>query len=69
MNKFQKLWEYVASENREELLLSFEEIEKLLGFPIDHSFLSFKKELLPFGFEVKKISMKEKTVRFIKTED
>ena len=69
MNKFQKLWEYVASENREELLLSFEEIEKLLGFPIDHSFLSFKKELLPFGFEVIKISMKEKTVRFIKTED
>ncbi len=69
MSKFQKLWEYVASENREELLLSFEEIEKLLGFPIDHSFLSFKKELLPFGFEVKKISMKEKTVRFIKTED
>lgn len=69
MSKYQKLWEYVASENREELLLSFEEIEKLLGFPIDHSFLSFKKELLPFGFEVKKISMKEKTVRFIKTED
>ena len=69
MSKFQKLWEYVASENREELLLSFEEIEKLLGFPIDHSFLSFKKELLLFGFEVKKISMKEKTVRFIKTED
>ena len=69
MSKYQKLREYVASENREELLLSFEEIEKLLGFPIDHSFLSFKKELLPFGFEVKKISMKEKTVRFIKTED
>ncbi len=69
MSKYQKLWEYVAAENREELLLSFEEIEKLLGFPIDHSFLSFKKELLPFGFEVKKISMKEKTVRFIKTED
>lgn len=54
MSKYQKLWEYVAAENREELLLSFEEIEKLLGFPIDHSFLSFKKELLPFGFEVKK---------------
>lgn len=60
MSRYQKLWEYVAAENREELLLSFEEIEKLLGFPIDHSFLSFKKELLPFGFEVKKISMKEK---------
>ncbi len=69
MSKYLKLWEHIVSENREELLLSFEEIEKLLGFPIDHSFLSFKKELLPFGFEVKKISMKEKTVKFIKTED
>lgn len=69
MSKYLKLWEYVVSKNSEELLLSFEEIEKLLGFPIDHSFLSFKKELLPLGFEVKKISMKEKTVRFIKKED
>ncbi len=69
MSKYLKLWERVAAENREELLLSFEEIEKLLGFPIDHSFLSFKKELLPLGFEVKKISMKEKTVRFIKRKD
>lgn len=68
MSKYQKLWEYVAQENKTELLLSFAEIEKLLSFPIDHSFLSFKKELLPMGFEVKKISMKEKTVKFIKSE-
>lgn len=68
MSKYQKLWEYVAQENKAELLLSFAEIEKLLSFPIDHSFLSFKKELLPMGFEVKKISMKEKTAKFIKSE-
>lgn len=66
MSKFEKLWEHVKAQNESELTLSFEEIREILGFPIDHSFLSFKKELLPFGFEVQKISMKEKTVNFIK---
>lgn len=66
MSKYEKLWEYVVTQNEEELLLSFEKIAEVLTFPIDHSFLSYKKELLPLGFEVKKISMKEKTVRFLK---
>ena len=66
MSKYEKLWEYVVIQNEEELLLSFEKIEEILTFPIDHSFLGYKKELLPLGFEVKKISMKEKTVRFMK---
>lgn len=66
MSKYEILWEYVVIQNEEELLLSFEKIEEILTFPIDHSFLSYKKELLPLGFEVKKISMKEKTVRFLK---
>lgn len=66
MSKYQKLWEYVKAENKNELTLPFEKIEEVLGFPIDHSFLTFKKELLAFGFEVSKISMKDKTVKFIK---
>ena len=66
MSKYQKLWEYIETENKDELTLSFEIIEEVLGFPIDHSFLTFKKELLAFGFEVSKISMKDKTVKFIK---
>lgn len=69
MSKYNALWEHVERENKKELSLTFEEIEGLLGFPIDHSFLKNKKELLPLGFEVKKISMKEKTVKFIKKED
>ena len=32
--------------------------------PIDHSFLRYKKDLAGYGFEVGKISMKEKTVSF-----
>lgn len=69
MSKFEKLWEHVKAQNESELTLSFEEIREILGFPIDHSFLSFKKELLPFGFEVQKISMKQKTVKFSRKEN
>ena len=64
MNKYNPLWEYVKNSNKELIQLTFEEIQKLLGFPIDHSFLTFKKELVDYGFEVKKISLRDKTVLF-----
>ena len=67
MSKYQKLWEYIEKLDKEELTLSFEKAGSVLGFPVDHSFLIFKKELLPFGFEVGKISMKNKSISFIKT--
>ena len=41
-------------------------IKNVLGFEIDHSFLNYKKELLEYGYEVFKISLKEKTVLFNK---
>lgn len=34
--------------------------------PIDHSLLTYKKELLSYGYKVEKISMKEHTVTFEK---
>jgi len=34
--------------------------------PIDHLFLNFKKELTNYGYQVGKISMKEKSVSFEK---
>lgn len=40
----------------------------ILGFAIDHSFLTYKKELKEYGYEVSKISMKRKTVIFNKIE-
>jgi hypothetical protein len=49
--------------------LTFAEIENIAGVPIDHSFLTFKKELLQYGFKVVKISMKELTVDFEKVEE
>lgn len=48
------------------LKLTFDEIQNIAGVPIDHSFLNFKKELTNYGYQVGKISMKEKTVSFEK---
>lgn len=45
--------------------LTFDEIEDVLGFQIDHSFLKYKKELAERGAEVLSISLKNKTVFFM----
>lgn len=36
--------------------------------PIGHSFLTYKIELIEYGYKVGKISMKEQTVEFIKEQ-
>lgn len=69
MSKYQALWEYIQTINAEKISLSYSEIEGLLGFPIDHSFLRYKKELTEYGWNVKKISMKEQTVIFKRSLD
>ena len=66
MSKYNLLWDYVKKSGRDFLKLTFKEIENILGAPIDHSFLNFKKELADYGYRVEKISMKEKTVSFEK---
>ncbi len=66
MSKYEKLWKYLKENNKEEYKLSYEEIKNILGFDIDHSFLTYKKELKEYGYEVSKISIKEKTVDFKK---
>lgn len=68
MSKYESLWKFVKKKNKDELTLSFEEIHKITGFEIDHSFLNFKKELINFGFEVKKISLKENYIIFQKRD-
>ena len=68
MSKFNALWEKIGQDGRSLFTLSFAEIEKMAGLPIDHSFLNAKKELLAYGYQVKKISLKEQTVMFQKVE-
>ena len=64
MSKYDPLWEYIKTRKEQNFKLTFSEIEKIAGVPIDHSFLKYKKELLEYGYEVGKISMKEQTVVF-----
>lgn len=64
MSKYEPLWKAVGARGEESFMLTFAEIERLLGFPIDHSFLNFKKELTSYGYAVGKISLKGQTVAF-----
>lgn len=64
MSKYDQLWQYIKDNKTGDFELSFDEIEKAAGLPIDHSFLRYKKELPDYDFEVKKISLKNKTVKF-----
>lgn len=60
MSKYQPLWDYVKAHDQDVYDLSFEDISRILGFEIDHAFLTYKKELLDMGYEVGKISLKNK---------
>jgi hypothetical protein len=50
------------------LKLSLEEIITIVGFDIDHSFLTHKKEIGQLGYKVSKISLKEKYIVFNKID-
>ena len=68
MSKYGPLWKYIKDNQKAEYKLTYEEIRNILGFDIDHSFLTYKKELLEYGYEVVKISIKEKYVLIHKIE-
>ncbi|MGH0054452.1 MAG: hypothetical protein ACQ5SW_13765 [Sphaerochaetaceae bacterium] len=66
MSKYDPLWQHLQADGREKFLLTYDEIKTVLGFDIDHSFLTYKKEAVHYGYSVGKISMKEKHVTFNK---
>ncbi|MBK8054928.1 MAG: hypothetical protein IPK35_17065 [Saprospiraceae bacterium] len=66
MSKYNALWEYIQKNGHQSFKLSFDEIKSIAGIAIDHSFLNYKKELLSYGYNVEKISLKYKTVLFRK---
>ncbi len=68
MSKYKSLWKWINENGTDSFSLTYAEIEKIAGLPIDHSFLKYKKELLEYGFQVGKISLKEQTVMFNKIE-
>ncbi len=66
MSKYLPLWQYLRSAEPNSITLTFKQIKDILGFEIDHSFLNCKKEAKEFGFIVKKISLKNETVIFVR---
>ena len=62
MSKYEPLCKYIKGNNKNEYKLSYDEIKRILGFSIDHSFLNYKKELKEYGYIVKKILLKDKIV-------
>ncbi len=67
MSKYDALWTYLKNSPQESLTLTFKEIQEITGFPLDHSFLNYKKELAGYGWQAGKISMKNQTAFFKKT--
>lgn len=68
MSKYDALWAWIKKNGTNGFKLTFSEIEQIAGFPIDHSFLTYKKELMNYGYQVGKISRKEQTVTFRKLD-
>lgn len=66
MSKYDALWNWIKENGSDGFKLTYEEIEQIAGVSIDHSFLTYKKELLNYGYKVGKTSMKEQTVSFEK---
>lgn len=66
MSRYTPLWEYIGAQTEPSLSLTFAEIEQIAGIPIDHSFLTCKKELTAYGWRVGKISMKAKHISFVR---
>lgn len=64
MSKYNALWAWIRENGTDSFKLTFAEIEQIAGVPIDHSFLVYKKELMGYGYQVVKISLKEQTVLF-----
>lgn len=70
MSKYKDLWIYIdlifKQTNKEKIEISFNQIKEAIGFEIDHSFLTYKKELLDYGYKVEKIKLKDKKIIFSK---
>ncbi len=64
MSKYAPLWQWLKEKDEPSLTLSFAEVQAITGFPMDHAFLTCKRELTSYGYEVGRISMKTGTVTF-----
>lgn len=63
---YQPLWDYIRNSGELEVRLTYEEIEKISGRPLDHVFLFSRDELLRYGYCVYRLSARERAVWFYK---
>ena len=68
MSRYDALWRWIQKNGEDGIVLSFRKIEEITGQPVSHSFLTYKKELLQYGYRVGKISMKRETVEFLRED-
>ena len=68
MSKYDALWAWIRENGTDSFKLTFDEIGQIAGQPLDHSFLAYKKELMGYGYQVVKISLKEQAVLFQKLD-
>ena len=54
MSKYDALWAWIKENGAYSFKLTFAEIEQIAGFPIDHSFLTHKKELMAMGIRLER---------------
>ena len=66
MSKYEPLWKWIKENGSDSFKLTYAEMEEITSIAIDHSFLTYKKELMDYGYQVGKASMKEQTVFFQK---
>lgn len=66
MSKYKPLWEFLSTQSDTRITLTFAQIAKITGFPFDHAFLTFKKELPEYGWQFEKLSLKNQTVSFVR---
>lgn len=69
VSKYDSLWKHLYNSGNDHIKLSFDEIQKIIGVEIDHSFLNYKKEAKKYGYQVGRISLKEKNVVFTKIDN
>ena len=67
MSKYDALWAWIRENGTDSFNLTFAQIKQIAGVSIDHSFLASKKELMGYGYQVVKISLREQTVLFQKS--
>ena len=67
MSKYEPLWKWIKENGSDSFKLTYAEMEEITSIAIDHSFLTYKKELMDYGYQVGKASMKEQTVFFQKS--